>query len=165
MASQAKVDYGEVEAPQTMNKGPPNSNSTMFRGDRRYFIVEPYSSLDADIILVASDTSAPNWGESTGPPRAFKVHKERLRAASAVFTDMLDCGDEGSIKEGGELPYLQLTEPSAVIRALLGGVYPNEREKIVPLESLHWQLCKQVWEAAKKFELHMLSAYAGDILV
>lgn len=154
-----------MESQQTPKEGTSATNSAVVSGYKGKYIVEPYSSIDADIILVASDT-VDRWEDEhiVNCCQAFKVHKEKLRRASTVFKDMLDCGvDE---QEGAsELPHVHLTETSAVIRALLGGVYANERDKIVPLESLDWHVCKQVWEAARKYELHMLAAYAGDILV
>lgn len=122
---------------------------------------ERYAFSDADIVIVPSVDQTSGWGD---PDTRFKAHKRKLRAASVIFSDMLDCGNDDLV-EGDELPEVRLPESVQAIAVLLGAVYCDQRDKIVPLESLDWKIVKEVWEAGKKYELHMLAAYAGDILV
>lgn len=121
-----EADNEEPDFPASL-LDPPSSTppSAFWRKAISFRFDERYAFSDADIVVVASFDFDRLWEE---PEIRFKAHKRKLRAASVIFNDMLDCGNN-VLKEGDELPEVHLAASVQTIAVLLGAVYCDQRDK------------------------------------
>lgn len=115
-----------------------------------------------DILLVSRPYDDSGWG--VDEIATFRVRRESLCSASPVLAAMIHESFDDSEDKSGGIHRMHLDEDREVIAVLLGALHADESDKVIPLASLECPRLISVWKAAQKYELHMLTAWAADIL-
>jgi hypothetical protein len=157
----------------------PNSSSQIFiTASQRYctpnmsladfdFVKDRFEEADADIEVECAPivSSQPD----TEPARpTFKAHVNKLAAISPVFADMVAVSatsaavEEASVADS--LPKVRLDEAWSIVHIILGYAYNDEDIIEFFMATSHPLHAFQVYEAAKKYQMHGLAALASTIL-
>lgn len=115
-----------------------------------------FNAEDADIVVQSTATS-------TIKGLRFKVHRKNLASASSVLAGMLEVPLSESANTPAP-PVVQLSEDSDVIRVILA-MACNKAEGLQFKGDTDWRFIWRVWEAACKYEMFGLRAYAQMALL
>jgi hypothetical protein len=130
---------------------------------------EILNARDANIVLrstvtVEEDPDPNNQEMQATTTYLFRVHRNKLAAASTFFRDMFEVLDVKNTEPTEDVPVLDLQEEPSVVRSLLGGAY-NDLALLASLGSSEWRAIFEVYQAANKYGLYLLRSYTQALLM
>ena len=142
----------EQSSPQSSAPGPAIQDSNHFQ------------SPDADLVVVSAGNESDS-GALIHSPHRFKVHRDKLRAASPIFADMFRLGNEEDGHGGAaSLPCVQMTENTPTLEMLLRYIYANDISVICDLADSSSIRLLDIFEAAAKYQMPALQFLAETSL-
>ena len=116
-----------------------------------------FRSEDADFIILSAEVKASSC--------RYKVHRDKLRAASQVFADMLSLGEHQDKRiKSSDLPSVRLTESKLILDVILRYAYADDISDIPHLPSLPHDRLLDIAEAAAKYGMPALHLLAENAL-